>query len=175
MTIFDKIYAGVYPQLSILTWILYFISLLSTLVSFLTAQITFDEQITCFTALKNEEAYSSNRFTEFQHWTAILNYVSMCTFIIASVFFITFASLNLLNKETNMTIIAQDGLTTNSMTQKILTEGLTPNKANITKIENGLTPNSISKNVITDKTAPQQPNSPKTNSPIPQNLPEDHK
>ncbi len=74
-----------------------------------------------------------------------------------------------------MTIIAQDGLTTNSMTQKILTEGLTPNKANITKIENGLTPNSISKNVITDKTAPQQPNSPKTNSPIPQNLPEDHK
>ncbi|MCM1323382.1 MAG: hypothetical protein NC218_04410 [Acetobacter sp.] len=165
LSIYEKIFNGNCLYLLIFTWIFYFISLLSTLFSFQTAQITFDEQIVCFTAIKEGKKYNNKRFIKFNNWTKILNYISTFCFITASLLFIIFSSINLLEKDKNMVTIDQDGLTT-KMTHKILTEGLTPNKATIKKIENGLTPNSISKVTVTEKSTnqPSSKQEPTTNN-----------
>ena len=84
LTIYEKIYNDLYPWLLIATWICYFISLLSTLFSFITAQHLFDENISCLENLKKGKKMDNKKYKKFCTWTIRLNRISLIMFIMAS-------------------------------------------------------------------------------------------
>lgn len=153
LTIYDKLYNYRVSYLLIATWIFYFLALLSTLISFYTAQKAFDEQILCNRARLDDRQYDPKCFVKYNTWTINLNYLSLSMFFLGSITFLIFSSINLLYKDNTMiNKQLQNGLTCNtfskqniSSSDKMLLEGLTPSTES-SQISKGLTPSTTSTN-----------------------------
>jgi len=82
--------------LLVLAWVFFGLSILSTLISFLTSQSACDKQVEILEALFCEDAGDKSKCgqNKYAYVTQLLNYGSIAIFIIGVIFLIVFSSIN---------------------------------------------------------------------------------
>lgn len=113
LSVYEKVYTGVYPCLLILVWALFAISVLSTLYSFISAEKLADNLITLESKNgKGEDVNNLHKTIHFwnklSHW---LSRVSVGGFTVGLVLFVVFSSVNLMGKDMSDRRIIENGYT----------------------------------------------------------------